>query len=142
MASAIAAAEAGAMAEAILAVFIDGIAKREATASPNPPGPLQFCDTSQCPAARSPSGRRQPRPGPRRRLRSAMAAPFNPVPTVTPAAAASAGMWRTLAVAVPHLGAMLGVLVNAGGFAQNQAMRDIYMPGTNAQWSNVPEGDT
>jgi 3-oxosteroid 1-dehydrogenase len=38
--------------------------------------------------------------------------------------------------------ANLGVLVNAGGFAQNQAMRDIYMPGTNAQWSNVPEGDT
>lgn len=38
--------------------------------------------------------------------------------------------------------AKLGVLVNAGGFAQNQAMRDIYMPGTNAEWSNVPEGDT
>jgi 3-oxosteroid 1-dehydrogenase len=38
--------------------------------------------------------------------------------------------------------ANLGVLVNAGGFAQNQAMRDIYMPGTNAEWSNVPEGDT
>lgn len=36
----------------------------------------------------------------------------------------------------------LGVLVNAGGFAQNQAMRDRYMPGTQAAWSNTPEGDT
>jgi 3-oxosteroid 1-dehydrogenase len=34
------------------------------------------------------------------------------------------------------------VLVNAGGFAQNQAMRDKYQPGTRAEWSNVPEGDT
>jgi 3-oxosteroid 1-dehydrogenase len=40
------------------------------------------------------------------------------------------------------IGAKLGVLVNAGGFAQNQAMRDRYMPGTQAKWSNVPEGDT
>lgn len=38
--------------------------------------------------------------------------------------------------------ARLGVLVNAGGFAQNQAMRDRYMPGTQAAWSNTPEGDT
>lgn len=35
-----------------------------------------------------------------------------------------------------------GVLVNAGGFAKNQAMRDRYMPGTNSEWSLVPEGDT
>jgi 3-oxosteroid 1-dehydrogenase len=41
-----------------------------------------------------------------------------------------------------RIGARLGVLVNAGGFAQNQAMRDKYMPGTRAEWSNVPEGDT
>ena len=41
-----------------------------------------------------------------------------------------------------RVGARLGVLVNAGGFAQNQAMRDKYMPGTEAKWSNVPEGDT
>jgi 3-oxosteroid 1-dehydrogenase len=33
-------------------------------------------------------------------------------------------------------------LVNAGGFAQNQEMRDRYMPGTRKEWSNVPEGDT
>lgn len=38
--------------------------------------------------------------------------------------------------------ARLGVLVNAGGFAQNQAMRDAHMPGTRAEWSNTPEGDT
>ena len=41
-----------------------------------------------------------------------------------------------------RIGARLGVLVNAGGFAQNQAMRDKYMPGTKAAWSNTPEGDT
>jgi 3-oxosteroid 1-dehydrogenase len=41
-----------------------------------------------------------------------------------------------------RIGASLGVLVNAGGFAQNQAMRDQYMPGTQAAWSNTPEGDT
>jgi 3-oxosteroid 1-dehydrogenase len=41
-----------------------------------------------------------------------------------------------------RIGARLGVLVNAGGFAQNQEMRDKYMPGTKAEWSNVPEGDT
>ena len=41
-----------------------------------------------------------------------------------------------------RVGAGLGVLVNAGGFAQNQAMRDRYMPGTQAAWSNTPEGDT
>lgn len=41
-----------------------------------------------------------------------------------------------------RIGARLGVLVNAGGFAQNQAMRDRYMPGTRAEWSNTPEGDT
>ncbi|WHO38900.1 FAD-dependent oxidoreductase [Sphingobium sp. AP49] len=41
-----------------------------------------------------------------------------------------------------RIGARLGVLVNAGGFARNQAMRDHYMPGTRAQWSQTPEGDT
>ncbi len=40
------------------------------------------------------------------------------------------------------IGARLGVLVNAGGFAQNQAMRDQHMPGTQAAWSNTAEGDT
>ena len=41
-----------------------------------------------------------------------------------------------------RIGARLGVLVNVGGFAQNQEMRDRYMPGTKSIWSNVPEGDT
>ncbi|HYP64003.1 MAG TPA: FAD-binding protein, partial [Acidocella sp.] len=41
-----------------------------------------------------------------------------------------------------RVGARLGVLVNAGGFAQNQAMRDQYQPGTNTAWSNATEGDT
>ena len=41
-----------------------------------------------------------------------------------------------------RVGARLGVLVNAGGFARNQAMRDKYMPGTRAEWSAVNESDT
>ncbi len=41
-----------------------------------------------------------------------------------------------------RIGARYGVLVNAGGFAKDQAMRDRYMPGTRAEWSLVPEGDT
>ncbi len=41
-----------------------------------------------------------------------------------------------------RIGARLGVLVNAGGFAQNQTMRDRYQPGTRAEWSNTPESDT
>lgn len=40
------------------------------------------------------------------------------------------------------IGARLGVLINAGGFARNQAMRDKYQPGTRAEWSNTCEGDT
>lgn len=38
--------------------------------------------------------------------------------------------------------ARLGVLVNAGGFAKNQAMRDEHAPGTRAEWSLAAEGDT
>ena len=51
---------------------------------------------------------------------------------------------RVAGVVTPQgrIGARLGVLVNAGGFAQNQAMRDKYMPGTSTVWSNTPEGDT
>ncbi len=41
-----------------------------------------------------------------------------------------------------RIAARLGVLVNAGGYAQNQAMRDRYMPGTKTEWSQTPEGDT
>ena len=41
-----------------------------------------------------------------------------------------------------RIAANLGVLVNAGGFAHNQAMRDKYMPGTRSEWSVTPEGDT
>ncbi len=39
-------------------------------------------------------------------------------------------------------GARDGVLVNAGGFSRNQAMRDKYQPGTRAEWSNTAPGDT
>jgi 3-oxosteroid 1-dehydrogenase len=41
-----------------------------------------------------------------------------------------------------RIGARLGVLVNAGGFAQNQRMRDKYIPNTRVEWTGVPEGDT
>jgi 3-oxosteroid 1-dehydrogenase len=41
-----------------------------------------------------------------------------------------------------RIGAHLGVLVNAGGFARNQAMRDKYLPGTRAEWSQTNESDT
>jgi len=41
-----------------------------------------------------------------------------------------------------RIGSHLGVLVNAGGFSHNQAMRDQYQPGTQAKWTNTAEGDT
>ena len=41
-----------------------------------------------------------------------------------------------------RFGAKIGVLVNAGGFAHNQKMRDEYQPGTSAKWTNTAEGDT
>lgn len=40
------------------------------------------------------------------------------------------------------IGARLGVLINAGGFAHNQAMRDQYLPGSSTAWTNSPPGDT
>jgi 3-oxosteroid 1-dehydrogenase len=41
-----------------------------------------------------------------------------------------------------RIGARCGVLLNAGGFAQNQAMRDQYIPHTKAEWSWAAPGDT
>ncbi|HET8883708.1 MAG TPA: FAD-binding protein [Solimonas sp.] len=41
-----------------------------------------------------------------------------------------------------RVGATLGVLVNAGGFAHNQAMRDRYAPGTSVKWTMAAPGDT
>jgi 3-oxosteroid 1-dehydrogenase len=41
-----------------------------------------------------------------------------------------------------RVGARLGVLVNAGGFSHNQAMRDKYIPNTRTEWSMAAEGDT
>lgn len=40
-----------------------------------------------------------------------------------------------------RIAARLGVLINAGGFARNQRMRDKYIPGTSAQWTNASPGD-
>jgi len=41
-----------------------------------------------------------------------------------------------------RVGARLGVLVNAGGFAHNQRMRDQYQPGTSVKWTMAAPGDT
>ncbi|MDB5968636.1 MAG: FAD-dependent oxidoreductase [Hydrocarboniphaga sp.] len=41
-----------------------------------------------------------------------------------------------------QIGSRLGVLINAGGFAQNQRMRDQFVPGTSTAWSLVPDTDT
>jgi len=35
-----------------------------------------------------------------------------------------------------------GVLINAGGFSHNQAMRDIYLPGTSVTWTGAIASDT
>lgn len=40
------------------------------------------------------------------------------------------------------LTASLGVIVGAGGFAHNAALREQYQPGTNTRWSSAPEEDT
>ena len=41
-----------------------------------------------------------------------------------------------------RIGAKLGVLVNAGGFSHNQAMRDKYQSGTSVEWTATPGGNT
>lgn len=41
-----------------------------------------------------------------------------------------------------RIGANLGILMNSGGFSQNQEMRDRYMPGTRKEWSNGIESNT
>jgi 3-oxosteroid 1-dehydrogenase len=41
-----------------------------------------------------------------------------------------------------RIGASSGVLINAGGFSRNQAMRDKYIPGTQVAWTNTANGDT
>ena len=40
------------------------------------------------------------------------------------------------------IGARLGVLLNAGGFAHNQAMRDEHIPHTRVEWTHAAPGDT
>jgi hypothetical protein len=46
-----------------------------------------------------------------------MAAPLNPVPTAATAAATPVGVWRALAVAAPHLGALLVMVQTETDFA-------------------------
>jgi 3-oxosteroid 1-dehydrogenase len=41
-----------------------------------------------------------------------------------------------------RVGARCGILVNAGGFAHNQAMRDEHIPNTSTEWTHAAPGDT
>ncbi|HTZ69482.1 MAG TPA: FAD-binding protein [Acetobacteraceae bacterium] len=41
-----------------------------------------------------------------------------------------------------RIGARLGVLINAGGFARNQAMLDRFIPGVSTEWTSAGAGDT
>jgi 3-oxosteroid 1-dehydrogenase len=41
-----------------------------------------------------------------------------------------------------RIGARLGILINAGGFARNQAMLDRFMPGISTEWTSAGLGDT
>jgi 3-oxosteroid 1-dehydrogenase len=66
----------------------------------------------------------------------------SPVSELIVEGAAVAGVVTTKDGKPHRIGARLGVLVNAGGFARNQAMRDQYQPGTQANWSLTAEGDT
>lgn len=61
---------------------------------------------------------------------------------VTDESGAVTGVAATLEGVEQSFVARSGVLVNAGGFARNQAMRDKYQPGKRAEWSNTIEGDT
>jgi 3-oxosteroid 1-dehydrogenase len=54
----------------------------------------------------------------------------------------AAGVLTDKAGADWRIAARLGVLINAGGFARNQGMRDRFVPGTLTDWSLVPETDT
>ena len=53
-----------------------------------------------------------------------------------------AGVVATIGGEPRRIGARLGVLVNAGGFGRNQAMRDRYCPGTSVDWTMAGPGDT
>lgn len=43
---------------------------------------------------------------------------------------------------IRRIGARNGVLVNAGGFSHNQAMRERYQPGTSVKWTAATPGNT
>ena len=52
------------------------------------------------------------------------------------------GVAVTINGARQDISAAHGVLLNAGGFSRNQAMRDQYQPGTSTEWTLTAEGDT
>lgn len=52
------------------------------------------------------------------------------------------GVVATIGGSPRTIAARHGVLINAGGFAHNQEMRDQYQPGTSAEWTATCPGDT
>ncbi|WP_254602054.1 FAD-binding protein [Sphingomonas bacterium] len=61
---------------------------------------------------------------------------------VTDAKGAVTGVVATIDGKETRIGSRNGVLVNAGGFARNQRMRDKYQPGTSVKWTYACVGDT
>lgn len=66
----------------------------------------------------------------------------SPVSELTVAAARVRGVITVKGGQPWRIGASHGVLVNSGGFARNQRMRDRYQPGTSVQWTMAAPGDT
>jgi 3-oxosteroid 1-dehydrogenase len=65
-----------------------------------------------------------------------------PVKEIVVANGRAAGIVATKDGAEMKINAVLGVLINAGGFAHNQEMRDQYIPGTSTAWTSAGPGDT
>ena len=68
--------------------------------------------------------------------------PESPVSELIVERGATTGVMTTKDGRPWRVGARLGVLVNAGGFAHNQRMRDRYQFGLASQWSLAAPGDT
>jgi 3-oxosteroid 1-dehydrogenase len=65
-----------------------------------------------------------------------------PVKEIVVANGRATGVVATKDGADRKINATLGVLINAGGFAHNQEMRDQYLPGTSTAWTSAGPGDT
>jgi 3-oxosteroid 1-dehydrogenase len=68
--------------------------------------------------------------------------PASPVKQVILENGAAIGVLTTKDGRDWRVGARSGILLNAGGFAHNQAMRDKYIPNTSTKWTHTVPGDT